>query len=120
MKDEFDLMNEKVTEAGAEYLFETTFKTLIVDDEGTIANVIGMDNTETPGLGTKVQLPDFTDQFLGRAAEPLTIDDIDAVTGATISSKAALAAVNEAIEAYRSAAGEAPAAAATSAEKGAA
>ena len=66
------------------------------DDEGTITNVIGMDNTETPGLGTKVQLPDFTDQFLGRAAEPLTIDDIDAVTGATISSKAALAAVNEA------------------------
>ena len=90
------------------------------DDEGTIANVIGMDNTETPGLGTKVQLPDFTDQFLGRAAEPLTIDDIDAVTGAPISSKAALAAVNEAIEAYRSAAGEAPAAAATSTEKGAA
>ena len=92
------------------------------DDLGyaVIANVIGMDNTETPGLGTKVQLPDFTDQFLGRAAEPLTIDDIDAVTGATISSKAALAAVNEAIEAYRSAAGEAPAAAATSTEKGAA
>lgn len=90
------------------------------DEEGTITNVIGMDNTETPGLGTKVQLPDFTDQFLGRAAEPLTIDDIDAVTGATISSKAALAAVNEAIEAYRSAAGEAPAAAATSTEKGAA
>ncbi|MFR1638593.1 MAG: FMN-binding protein [Eggerthellaceae bacterium] len=90
------------------------------DDEGTIANVIGMDNTETPGLGTKVQLPDFTDQFLGRAAEPLTIDDIDAVTGATISSKAALAAVNEAIEAYRSAAGEAPAAVETATEKGAA
>ena len=44
------------------------------DEEGTITNVIGMDNTETPGLGTKVQLPDFTDQFLGRAAEPLTID----------------------------------------------
>ena len=33
------------------------------DEEGTITNVIGMDNTETPGLGTKVQLPDFTDQF---------------------------------------------------------
>ena len=76
--------------------------------------------THLPGLGAKVQLPDFTDQFLGRTAEPLTIDDIDAVTGATISSKAALAAVNEAIEAYRSAAGEAPAAAATSTEKGAA
>ena len=37
MKDEFELMNEKVTEAGAEYLFETTFKTLITDESGTIA-----------------------------------------------------------------------------------
>ena len=37
MKDEFDLMNEKVTEAGAEYLFETTFKTLITDGTGAIA-----------------------------------------------------------------------------------
>ena len=37
MKDEFELINQKVTEAGASYLFETTFKTLIVDDEGTIA-----------------------------------------------------------------------------------
>ena len=47
------------------------------DDEGTITNVIGMDNTETPGLGTKVQLPDFTDQFLGRtvgAAELAVVD----------------------------------------------
>ena len=37
MKDEFELMNEKVTEAGATYLFETTFKTLITDETGTIA-----------------------------------------------------------------------------------
>ncbi|HIY84777.1 MAG TPA: FAD-binding protein [Candidatus Rubneribacter avistercoris] len=37
MKDEFELMNEKVTEAGASYLFETTFKTLIVGEDGTVA-----------------------------------------------------------------------------------
>ena len=37
MKSEFDLINEKVQEAGAEYLFRTTFKTLIVDENGTIA-----------------------------------------------------------------------------------
>lgn len=37
MADEFELMNQKVTEAGANYLFETTFKTIIVDDTGTIA-----------------------------------------------------------------------------------
>lgn len=92
------------------------------DGEGVITSVIGMDNTETPGLGTKVQLPEFTDQFVGRAAEPMTIDDIDAVTGATISSKAALAALNEAIEAFRTASGETLAAApadAASTEKGA-
>ena len=82
------------------------------DDEGVITNVIGMANTETPGLGTKVQEPAFTDQFIGRAADPLALDDIDAITGATISSKAALAALNEAIEAYRTATGEAPAPAA--------
>ena len=90
------------------------------DDEGVITNVIGMDNTETPGLGTKVKEPAFTDQFIGRAAEPITLDDIDAITGATISSKAALAALNEAIEAYRTTAGDASAPAAASTEKGAA
>lgn len=71
--------------------------------DGTITSVVGMPNTETPGLGTKVTDQEFSSQFVGRAAEPLAIDDIDAITGATISSKAALAAVNEAIEAYRAA-----------------
>ena len=90
------------------------------DEAGTITSVIGMSNTETPGLGTKVQLPEFTDQFVGRAAEPMTLDDIDAITGATISSKAALAAVNEAVEAYQTAAGGTSASAAEPAtEKGA-
>ncbi len=37
MKSEFDLINEKVLEAGAEYLFRTSFKTLIVDENGTVA-----------------------------------------------------------------------------------
>jgi len=37
MKSEFELINEKVTEAGAEYLFQTTFQTLIVDENGTVA-----------------------------------------------------------------------------------
>ena len=30
-------MNEKVTEAGAEYLYDTTLKTLITDGAGAIA-----------------------------------------------------------------------------------
>ncbi len=37
MKSEFDLINEKVLEAGAEYMFRTSLKTLIVDENGTVA-----------------------------------------------------------------------------------
>ena len=36
------------------------------------------------------------------AAEAFTLDDIDAVTGATISSRAATTAINAAIEVYQS------------------
>ncbi|OUO90346.1 hypothetical protein B5F40_07815 [Gordonibacter sp. An230] len=37
MMDEFELIDEKLVQAGASYLFETTLKTLIVDDSGSIA-----------------------------------------------------------------------------------
>lgn len=37
MADEFELINQKITEAGVNYLFETTFKSLIVDEAGAIA-----------------------------------------------------------------------------------
>ena len=39
------------------------------------------------------------------AAEPLSLEDIDAVSGATISSRAAVAAVDLAIEAFQSVTG---------------
>lgn len=69
--------------------------------DGTILGVTMMENSETPGLGQKVTEPAFSGQFTGRAAAEFTIDDIDAVTGATISSKAAVSAINLAILAYR-------------------
>lgn len=68
--------------------------------EGTILSVVMMSNDETPGLGQKVTAAGFTGQFAGRSAEAFTIDDVDAVSGATISSKAAVSAINLAIEAY--------------------
>ncbi len=71
------------------------------DEEGNILRVIMMSNDETPGLGQRVTESSFYDQFAGLPAEELTIDGIDAVTGATISSKAAVKAVNLAIEAYQ-------------------
>ena len=69
--------------------------------DGTILGITMMENSETPGLGQKVTEDAFSGQFAGRDASELTIDDIDAVTGATISSKAAVSAINLAIEAYQ-------------------
>ncbi|MBM7000805.1 FMN-binding protein [bacterium] len=71
------------------------------DAAGTVTAVTAMANGETPGLGTRVAEPQFVDQFVGRAAEPLQVTDIDVITGATISSKAALGAFNAATQAIR-------------------
>lgn len=70
------------------------------DTQGTIAAVQFLENNETPGLGQKVQEESFYGQFSGMQAQAFTLDDIDAVTGATISSNAAVEGINRAIEAY--------------------
>ncbi len=68
--------------------------------DGTILRVSMLSNDETPGLGQKVTEESFTGQFAGRPAEQMTLADIDAVSGATISSKAALSAVDLACAAF--------------------
>ena len=68
--------------------------------EGTILRVIMMENSETPGMGQKVTESSFEDQFTGLKAEEITLEDIDAVSGATISSRAAVNAINLAIQAF--------------------
>lgn len=68
--------------------------------DGTIERIQALPNNETPNLGSRVTEPAFINQFVGRGATPVELQDIDAITGATISSKAALAAVNEAIDAF--------------------
>ena len=71
------------------------------NSEGKIEAVQFLDNDETPGLGQKVKDEAFSGQFAGKDAAPLTLGtDIDAITGATVSSRAAASAVNKAIEAY--------------------
>lgn len=67
---------------------------------GSIEAVRFLDNSETPGLGQKVKTDAFQGQFSGMAAEAFTLSDIDALTGATISSRAATTAINAAIAAY--------------------
>ena len=71
---------------------------LTLDDSGAISDIDvgGARFLETVGVGSGVREEAFTSQFIGKTP-PLTLNqDIDAVSGATLSSQAAVDAVNEA------------------------
>ena len=57
------------------------------------------DSNETPGFGTRCSEDAFTSQFIGKPL-PLTLgDDVDAVSGATVTSQAVVDALNSLAEA---------------------
>jgi electron transport complex protein RnfG len=62
-------------------------------------------HSETPGLGARIVEPQFTDSFKGKSlAKELSKDQINALSGATFSTKGTVAAVNQArglLEKYR-------------------
>ena len=73
----------------------------------TISGLFVLEQTETPGLGNKITFPEWLDQFAGQnTAKPLTLakggraapGTIDAITGATISSKGVVGIVNRAVK----------------------
>lgn len=69
--------------------------------DGQISGASVISHQETEGLGSKATLPAFTDQFKGRdGSSEIGENDMDAVTGATYSSKSFLSAVNNAIKVY--------------------
>lgn len=69
--------------------------------DGTVKQIKIQEQTETAGLGAKISTDTtFQNSFSGLPAENFTVDDISAITGATISSKAVTKAVNFAIDAY--------------------
>ena len=82
--------------------------TLTLDDSLTIQSIeIGDDQfAETDGLGAKAKDAEFTDQFVGKTL-PLKDGDIDAISGATITTNAVLDAVNAIYEAADTGAPEA-------------
>lgn len=77
-----------------------------LDIDGTITSVKILETMETPGLGSKAGEPAFIDQFEGRSLGEfefmVTKDggDVDAVTGATITSRAVCEAVKQGLEAF--------------------
>ena len=78
-----------------------------VDIEGIVTGVKLVEHNETPGLGANADKPAFRDQFIGKSGQ-LTVtkngqagqQEIDAVTSATITSKAVTKGVNDALAFY--------------------
>lgn len=74
--------------------------------DGTIHDSSVLDHAETPGLGTKMDLPKFKDQFKEKNPASFNImvtkdgGGIDAITAATISSRAFSDAAQRAYDAY--------------------
>lgn len=76
--------------------------TVAFGESGSIVGVQFTENSETPGLGKKVSTEAwFASQFIGKGEEAVAGTGIDKIASATISSNAALAAVNAAIQIYR-------------------
>ena len=76
-----------------------------VDADGKVTGVNILSHAETAGLGAKAAEQDFRDRFIGLISGITVSKDkagensIDAITGATITSRAVTEAVNAAIEA---------------------
>ena len=74
-----------------------------VDTEGKVLDFNILEHNETPGLGDNAQKPAFRNQFAGKGAELLEVtkdpsnkENIQAMTGATIASRAVTKGVREA------------------------
>jgi Na+-translocating ferredoxin:NAD+ oxidoreductase subunit G len=78
-----------------------------IKPDGSICGTAVMAQKETPGLGTKMKEPKFRDQFNNKNPEQFKVKvkkdggDVDAITAATISSRAFCDAINRAFEAYK-------------------
>ena len=73
--------------------------------DGTIINITILEQKETPGLGTKMGEPGFKDQFIGKNPNEFKLKvkkdggKVDAITAATISSRAFCEAIQKAHDA---------------------
>ena len=80
-----------------------------VSNEGRVMDIKILSHSETPGLGAKAVEPAFAGQFKEKLAEKLSVtktppesdDQIQAISGATITSSAVISGVNTALEYWR-------------------
>lgn len=79
-----------------------------IDINGKVLGVSFITQNETPGLGAAITEEDFIKQFKGKdPSSKLEVNkDIDAISGATKSSKAAALGVKEALKAFKATEGK--------------
>lgn len=110
-KLEIENLPERVTEVygaqnGSGYVFMLTTKGYGGDmklicgmkADGTIEQCKTLSHAETSGLGSKTAEDPYRNQYCGKNAD--TLSEVDAITGATISSTAYKNAIEDAFKAY--------------------
>ena len=82
-----------------------------VSKDGKVTGIKILSHTETPGLGANAPNPEFSGQFVNKPIKdklevvkvaPTKDNQVQAITGATITSKAVTLGVNDAIDFYNS------------------
>jgi electron transport complex protein RnfG len=74
--------------------YSSTIETMVgMTQDGTITNIKILSQNETPGLGSRISEPSFTQQFMNKNIQSL--NEVQAITGATISSTAVIDSVKE-------------------------
>ena len=83
----------------------------LTDDLSKITSIEVLEQSETPGLGTKILEAPHKDQYNGlvpgsaiklvKGVEPSNPNEVQAITGATISSRAVVTIVNEGVSRLR-------------------
>jgi electron transport complex protein RnfG len=77
--------------------YSSTIETMVgMTKDGVITNIKIINQNETPGLGNRITEPSFLQRFSKRNIQNL--NEVEAITGATISSRAVIEAVNKKAE----------------------
>ena len=108
---EIDGLPERVTEVyraenGSGYVFMLTTKgyggdmklICAIKSDGTIEACKTLSHSETSGLGSKTAEDAYRNQYSGKTSD--TLSEVDAISGATISSTAYKSAIEDAFAAY--------------------
>lgn len=84
-----------VLTAVAQGFFSDVTVAVTTDDAGAIASLAVDASGETPGIGQRCAEAEFTSQFIGKSAPFIIGENVDVLSGATITSTAVIDALNE-------------------------